>query len=107
MRTPIEKAHKLRSVSASYIHQRCQIRRPQLLTGDRAFQGRQGYLVQRIVGTHIVLVLADKPAEFREALLQVLTDPVYRAQLAESSRRAHDKYFSWQRIAERYVEELQ
>jgi glycosyltransferase involved in cell wall biosynthesis len=55
----------------------------------------------------VVMVSGDKPAEFGEALLQVLIDPVYRAQLAESSRRAHRKYFSWQRIAEHYVEELQ
>jgi hypothetical protein len=54
----------------------------------------------------VVLVSTDKPAEFREALLRVLTNPDYRAQLAESSRRAQDKYFSWQRIAERYAEEL-
>jgi glycosyltransferase involved in cell wall biosynthesis len=54
----------------------------------------------------VVLVSADKPAEFGEALLRVLTNPNYRAQLAESSRLAQDEYFSWQRIAERYAEEL-
>jgi glycosyltransferase involved in cell wall biosynthesis len=54
----------------------------------------------------VVLVSADKPGEFGEALLRVLTNPDYRAQLAESSRIAQDKYFSWPAIAARYAEEL-
>jgi hypothetical protein len=54
----------------------------------------------------VVLVSADKPVEFGEALLRVLTNPDYRAQLAERSRLAQGKYFSWQGIAERYAEEL-
>jgi hypothetical protein len=37
---------------------------------------------------------------------RVLENPDYRAHLAESSRLAPDKYFSWQGIAERYAEEL-
>jgi glycosyltransferase involved in cell wall biosynthesis len=55
----------------------------------------------------VVLVSADKPAEFGEALLRVLTDPAYRAQLAESSRLAQKRYFSWEGIAGRYAVELQ
>jgi len=54
----------------------------------------------------VVLVSADKPAEFGEALLRVLTNAEYRAQLAERSRLAQEKYFSWQAIAARYAEEL-
>ena len=55
----------------------------------------------------VVLVSADKPAEFGDALLRVLGNPDHRAQLAESSRLAQDKYFSWRAIAARYAEELQ
>jgi hypothetical protein len=40
------------------------------------------------------------------AATRVLENPDYRAQLAESSRLAQDKYFSWQGIAERHAEEL-
>jgi glycosyltransferase involved in cell wall biosynthesis len=54
----------------------------------------------------VVLVSADKPGEFSEALLRVLTDQDYRAQLARRSRLAQEKYFSWQAIAARYAEEL-
>jgi glycosyltransferase involved in cell wall biosynthesis len=54
-----------------------------------------------------VKVAADRPEELGQALLRVLTDTSYRAQLAERSRMAHEKYFSWQAIATRYVEELQ
>ena len=54
----------------------------------------------------VVLVASDKPEEFGEALLRVLANPDYRAQLAKSSRLAQNKYFSWQEIAERYAEEL-
>jgi len=54
----------------------------------------------------VVLVSADKPGEFGEALLRVLTNAEYRAQLAERSRLAQDKYFSWTAIAARYAEEL-
>jgi glycosyltransferase involved in cell wall biosynthesis len=54
----------------------------------------------------VVLVSGDKPGEFGDALLRVLTDQKYRAQLAERSRLAQEKYFSWQAIAARYAEEL-
>ncbi len=54
----------------------------------------------------VVLVSADKPGEFGEALLRVLTNTGYRTQLAERSRLAQEKYFSWQAIAARYAEEL-
>jgi glycosyltransferase involved in cell wall biosynthesis len=54
----------------------------------------------------VVFVSGDKPEEFGEALLRVLTNPDYRARLEQSSRLAQDKFFSWRRIAERYAEEL-
>lgn len=54
----------------------------------------------------VVLVSADRPKEFGEALLRVLTNADYRAQLAERSRLAQDKYFSWPAIAGRYAQEL-
>jgi glycosyltransferase involved in cell wall biosynthesis len=41
-----------------------------------------------------------------EALLKVLSDPEYRALLAERSRRAQENYFSWKAIAARYAEAL-
>ncbi|MCU1243184.1 MAG: hypothetical protein JWO71_3910 [Candidatus Acidoferrum typicum] len=54
----------------------------------------------------VALVSGERPGEFGEALLRVLTDPQYRASLAESSRLAQSQYFSWQAIAASYVEEL-
>jgi glycosyltransferase involved in cell wall biosynthesis len=54
----------------------------------------------------VALVSADKPREFGDALLRVLTSPGHRAELAERSRLAQDKYFSWQAIAARYADEL-
>ena len=54
----------------------------------------------------VALVSADKPREFGDALLRVLTTPGRRAELIEKSRLAQDKYFSWQAIATRYAEEL-
>lgn len=54
----------------------------------------------------VVLVSAEKRGEFGDALLRVLEDSQYRAQLAERSRVAHTKYFSWQAIAASYAEKL-
>jgi glycosyltransferase involved in cell wall biosynthesis len=54
----------------------------------------------------VVKIAPDRPGEFAEALLRVLTDPSYRAQLAERSRVAYEKYFSWQAIAASYAEQL-
>jgi glycosyltransferase involved in cell wall biosynthesis len=55
----------------------------------------------------VVLVSGEKPGEVGEALSQVLANQNYRAKLAERSRLAQHKYFSWQAIATRYAEELQ
>jgi glycosyltransferase involved in cell wall biosynthesis len=58
--------------------------------------------------TEAGVVFADPKRQrgLGEALLKVLSDPEYRALLAERSRRAQEKYFSWKAIAERYAEAL-
>jgi glycosyltransferase involved in cell wall biosynthesis len=58
--------------------------------------------------TEAGVVFADPKRQrgLGEALLKVLSDPEYRALLAERSRRAQDKYFSWKAIAARYAEAL-
>jgi glycosyltransferase involved in cell wall biosynthesis len=55
----------------------------------------------------IVFVSTDEPRESGDALLRVLSNSDYRAQLAERSRLAQEKFFSWEVIAARYAEELQ
>jgi glycosyltransferase involved in cell wall biosynthesis len=52
-------------------------------------------------------VLIERGEEFGPALARVLSDPVYRASLAERSRKAQQNYFSWQAIAHQYVSALQ
>jgi len=58
--------------------------------------------------TEAGVVFADPQRQrgLGEALLKVLCDPEYRAVLAERSRRAQDKYFSWKAIAARYAQAL-
>jgi glycosyltransferase involved in cell wall biosynthesis len=58
--------------------------------------------------TEAGVVFADPKRQrgLGEALLKVLSDPEYRAVLAERSRRAQDTYFSWKAIAARYAEAL-
>jgi glycosyltransferase involved in cell wall biosynthesis len=58
--------------------------------------------------TEAGVVFADPKRQrgLGEALLKVLSDPEYRALLAERSRHAQEKYFSWQAIAARYAEAL-
>jgi glycosyltransferase involved in cell wall biosynthesis len=46
------------------------------------------------------------PEGFGPALVRVLTDPSYRASLAERSRDAQSRYFSWGVIARQYVQAL-
>ncbi len=54
----------------------------------------------------VVLVPPDRPDQFGPALLRVLSDPVYRASLAERSRNAQERYFSWPTIAAQYAQIL-
>src|SRR5439155_15639248 len=46
-------------------------------------------------------------AQLGEALVRVLSQDDLRVQLEQRSRTAHEKYFSWQAIAARYVKFLQ
>ena len=46
------------------------------------------------------------PEGFGAALARVLSDSSYRASLAERSRNAHSKYFSWSVIARQYVQAM-
>jgi glycosyltransferase involved in cell wall biosynthesis len=58
--------------------------------------------------TEAGIVLLDGPngGALGEALRRVLTDPDYRAALADRSRSAYEKYFAWDAIAARYEEFL-
>ena len=58
--------------------------------------------------TEAGLVLADpqSPQGLGEALLRVLRDKEYRGALAERSRQAQEKYFSWKAIAASYADTL-
>jgi glycosyltransferase involved in cell wall biosynthesis len=59
-----------------------------------------------ITDAGVVLVSQGKSAGFGEALLRILTDAAYRESLAEQSRKAQRNHFSWEAIAERYVQVL-
>jgi glycosyltransferase involved in cell wall biosynthesis len=54
----------------------------------------------------ILLVSPGNNAELGEALLRVMSDAPFRESLAERSRQAQRNHFSWEAIAERYVEAL-
>ena len=54
----------------------------------------------------LAVSLGDREA-LAAALETVLTDGAFRRTLAERSRQAHEKYFSWAAITERFEEELQ
>ena len=58
--------------------------------------------------TEAGVVFADQKSQrgLGEALLKVLSDEEYRAGLAERSRLAQEKSFSWKAIAARYAEEF-
>jgi glycosyltransferase involved in cell wall biosynthesis len=59
-----------------------------------------------ITDAGVVLVPPGKSAELGEALLRILTDAAYRQSLGEQSREAQRNHFSWEAIANRYVEVL-
>jgi glycosyltransferase involved in cell wall biosynthesis len=54
----------------------------------------------------VALVPEHRPQEFGPALVRVLTDRTYRASLAERSRNAQARYFSWTVIAKQYGQAL-
>jgi len=51
----------------------------------------------------VVLVPPDAPEELNTALLQVLTDLPFRAELARRSRLAYETHFAWPAIASRFA----
>jgi glycosyltransferase involved in cell wall biosynthesis len=51
----------------------------------------------------VVLLPAGARDEFGPALVRVLADDAYRESLAERSRRAHERYFSWNAVAAQYA----
>jgi glycosyltransferase involved in cell wall biosynthesis len=59
-----------------------------------------------ITDAGVVLLPHGSTREFGPALLRVLRDPAYRAQLAQRSRQAQTNYFSWQAIAAKYAQAL-
>jgi glycosyltransferase involved in cell wall biosynthesis len=59
-----------------------------------------------ITDAGVVLLPAGATREFGSALLRVLTDSAYRAQLAERSRQAQINHFCWKAIATRYAQAL-
>ena len=54
----------------------------------------------------VLLVSPGNNAELGEALLRVMSDAPFRESLAKRSRQAQRNHFSWNAIAERYVEAL-
>ncbi len=62
--------------------------------------------VAPITEAGVVLVSRDTKEGFGPALLRVLSDESYRAFLAERSRQAQQRYFSWSVIAARYARAL-
>jgi glycosyltransferase involved in cell wall biosynthesis len=54
----------------------------------------------------LAVPLRDREA-LAAALETVLSDGAFRRTLAERSRQAHEKYFSWAAITERFAEEIQ
>lgn len=56
-------------------------------------------------GVALISPKADEK-EWGEALERIFTDREYRESLAERSRRAQERHFSWQAIAARYAEAL-
>lgn len=59
-----------------------------------------------ILEAGVVLVPKARPNELSEAMIRVLSDRTFRETLAEASRTAHERYFNWSAIAERYANVL-
>jgi glycosyltransferase involved in cell wall biosynthesis len=51
----------------------------------------------------VVLVSPDQPDQLNDALVRVLSDPVYRRHLATRSRAAYQAQFAWSSIAARFA----
>lgn len=59
-----------------------------------------------VTSAGVVLVPGTTANEFGPALLRVLQDSTYRAELAERSRKAQTQHFSWPAIAAQYANAL-
>jgi glycosyltransferase involved in cell wall biosynthesis len=62
-----------------------------------AFEGSE--TAPPITDAGVVLVPQNKPDELNAALVRVLSDDLYRAELASRSQMAYQSYFSWPSIA--------
>lgn len=51
----------------------------------------------------VVLLTRTAAEEFASALVQVLEDPLYRSELAQRSREAYTRYFSWNVLASQFM----
>ena len=56
-----------------------------------------------ITDAGVVLVPPDQPEQLNEALVRVLSDPVYRRDLAARSRTASQTHFAWPSISARFA----
>ena len=69
-----------------------------------AFEGED--TAAQIAEAGVVFADMERQGSVGEALLRVLSDDTYRAELSERSRRAQEKYFSWTAVGEKYAEAL-
>jgi glycosyltransferase involved in cell wall biosynthesis len=68
---------------------------------------RQGWeTAPPVAEAGVVLVEPDETSGFGPALVRVLSDPPFRMLLAERSRQAYLKYFSWEVIASQFAEAM-
>jgi glycosyltransferase involved in cell wall biosynthesis len=56
-----------------------------------------------ITDAGVVLIPPDQPDRLNEALVRVLSDSAYQAELAARSRAAYKEHFSWASIARRFA----
>jgi glycosyltransferase involved in cell wall biosynthesis len=70
--------------------------------------GREGWeTAEPLTTAGVHLLSATNTDGFGPALVRILTDENYRSLLAERSRRAQEKHFSWRAISAKYVSALQ
>lgn len=68
---------------------------------------RQGWeTAPPVTEAGVELVRAEESTNFGPALVRVLADPPFRAQLSKRSREAYTRYFSWDVIASQFAEAM-
>jgi len=68
---------------------------------------RQGWeTAPPVTEAGVLFVEPDEALNFGPALVRVLSDSPFRMQLAERSRQAYRKYFSWEVIASQFTEAM-